>query len=535
MRFRPGTPVADGRRAGRGPARRRPRRRRAGPLLRQHRPRRGADPARDARGRPRRRPVHRAGRRAHPRRRSRGRARGVRRHVGTRACGIAATAHGLVLVVPLLRGGHRRRRRGEPRGLRRPRPAGRRRADRRRLEPRPRRGPAAPERFGSLPALVDRIRAAVAAPGSGWRRSSSGPRPRWPASTPTGWSGPPGATGARTSSGLDLTHPGVRDLLAAHARSGWSDLGDRLPQARLPLRRRGARTPAPTLTRSRPTGPGWRWSARWSARTSTWSAAARRCCPASAWSTPCGSPPTPSTRAARTGPPVCAASCRWRRAPGSRAGSGSTTPTAWWPGRRTPQRERWADAARPLGRAAVLLRPGRRAGRVGLATVRELLADGGTRDAAAAAERVRDGGAARAGRGPRHDRDRPGPLAARISPLRRAALPRPARRGAAPTWSRWPTGTPPGCATARIAPPTHRTACLITYGDGIRRPGETPLHTLAGFLHEHVGDVVSDVHLLPMFPWTSDDGFAVVDHRRGQPRRSARWDDVARARRATTR
>ena len=63
-----------------------------------------------------------------------------------------------------------------------------------------------------------------------------------------------------------------------------------------------------------------------------------------------------------------------------------------------------------------------------------------------------------------------------------------------------------------------RTAYLITYGDGDPAAGETPLHTLAGFLHDHVGDVVSDVHLLPMFPWTSDDGFAVVDHRAGEPR-----------------
>jgi len=74
--------------------------------------------------------------------------------------------------------------------------------------------------------------------------------------------------------------------------------------------------------------------------------------------------------------------------------------------------------------------------------------------------------------------------------------------------------------------PTHRTVCLITYGDGIRRQGQTPLHTLAGFLHEHVGDVVSDVHLLPIFPWTSDDGFAVVDHRAVNPALGS-WADVA--------
>jgi glucosylglycerate phosphorylase len=77
-----------------------------------------------------------------------------------------------------------------------------------------------------------------------------------------------------------------------------------------------------------------------------------------------------------------------------------------------------------------------------------------------------------------------------------------------------------------VAPPTQRTVCLITYGDGIRRADETPLHTLSGFLHDHVGDLVSDVHLLPMFPWTSDDGFAVVDHRAVNPSLGT-WADVA--------
>jgi glucosylglycerate phosphorylase len=76
-----------------------------------------------------------------------------------------------------------------------------------------------------------------------------------------------------------------------------------------------------------------------------------------------------------------------------------------------------------------------------------------------------------------------------------------------------------------VEPPTHRTGYLITYGDGIRRHGEAPLHTLAGFLHDHVGKLLSDVHLLPIFPWTSDDGFAVVDHRMVNPALGT-WEDV---------
>jgi len=80
-------------------------------------------------------------------------------------------------------------------------------------------------------------------------------------------------------------------------------------------------------------------------------------------------------------------------------------------------------------------------------------------------------------------------------------------------------------AGREIAPLTHATTYLITYGDGIRRRGEAPLHTLARFLHDVVGDVVSDVHLLPIFPWTSDDGFAVVDHREVNPALGD-WQDV---------
>jgi glycosidase len=74
--------------------------------------------------------------------------------------------------------------------------------------------------------------------------------------------------------------------------------------------------------------------------------------------------------------------------------------------------------------------------------------------------------------------------------------------------------------------PTHATTYLIIYGDAIRRPGETPLHTLGEVLDKHVADVVSDVHLLPMFPWTSDDGFAVVDYRQVNPALGT-WDNIA--------
>src|SRR5205823_4406851 len=58
---------------------------------------------------------------------------------------------------------------------------------------------------------------------------------------------------------------------------------------------------------------------------------------------------------------------------------------------------------------------------------------------------------------------------------------------------------------------TERDALLITYGDQVQQPGEPPLQTLGTFLEEHLRGVVSGVHLLPFYPYSSDDGFAVKD------------------------
>ena len=66
---------------------------------------------------------------------------------------------------------------------------------------------------------------------------------------------------------------------------------------------------------------------------------------------------------------------------------------------------------------------------------------------------------------------------------------------------------------------------LITYGDGIKREGEAPLATLRSFLNEELSDTVSAVHLLPMFPYTSDDGFSVTDFKEINPELGD-WEDI---------
>lgn len=85
--------------------------------------------------------------------------------------------------------------------------------------------------------------------------------------------------------------------------------------------------------------------------------------------------------------------------------------------------------------------------------------------------------------------------------------------------------------TGRIPAPTHaglteRDAVLITYGDQITAPDEAPLRTLADFCRTHLAEAVSGVHLLPFYPWSSDDGFAVKDYRAIDPALGT-WDDVA--------
>jgi glucosylglycerate phosphorylase len=68
---------------------------------------------------------------------------------------------------------------------------------------------------------------------------------------------------------------------------------------------------------------------------------------------------------------------------------------------------------------------------------------------------------------------------------------------------------------------------LIAYPDHVTEPGRRPLETLHDALIERVRPPVTGLHLLPHYPWTSDDGFAVVDPREVAPEYGT-WDDVRR-------
>jgi sucrose phosphorylase len=58
---------------------------------------------------------------------------------------------------------------------------------------------------------------------------------------------------------------------------------------------------------------------------------------------------------------------------------------------------------------------------------------------------------------------------------------------------------------------TQNDTVLITYADSLKNEGEAPLKTFRRFAREHFKDVFSTVHFLPFFPYSSDDGFSVMD------------------------
>jgi len=97
-----------------------------------------------------------------------------------------------------------------------------------------------------------------------------------------------------------------------------------------------------------------------------------------------------------------------------------------------------------------------------------------------------------------------------------------------------------GTAFERIAPLLHncridtpsrnsffseKDVILITYGDSLRKKGEMPLTTLRQFAGRFLSGIISMVHLLPFFPFSSDDGFSVTDFFAVNPHIGT-WDGV---------
>ncbi|RDV27339.1 alpha-amylase [Alteromonas aestuariivivens] len=68
---------------------------------------------------------------------------------------------------------------------------------------------------------------------------------------------------------------------------------------------------------------------------------------------------------------------------------------------------------------------------------------------------------------------------------------------------------------------------MITYGDSVIQEQERPLFTLSRFLHTYCKNTINNVHILPFFPYSSDDGFSVIDYSSVNESLGG-WEDVER-------
>jgi len=66
---------------------------------------------------------------------------------------------------------------------------------------------------------------------------------------------------------------------------------------------------------------------------------------------------------------------------------------------------------------------------------------------------------------------------------------------------------------------------LITYGDQVQCINESPLETLKNFLDTHLKGVINSVHILPFYPYSSDDGFSVINYSEVDPKLGS-WREI---------
>jgi glucosylglycerate phosphorylase len=76
-----------------------------------------------------------------------------------------------------------------------------------------------------------------------------------------------------------------------------------------------------------------------------------------------------------------------------------------------------------------------------------------------------------------------------------------------------------------VRPLDARDALLITYPDQFQQAGKPPLRVLDAFARRYLQGAVSGLHILPFYPFTSDDGFSVVDYRQVDPGLGG-WEDI---------
>ncbi|MBN2048123.1 MAG: sugar phosphorylase [Anaerolineaceae bacterium] len=72
---------------------------------------------------------------------------------------------------------------------------------------------------------------------------------------------------------------------------------------------------------------------------------------------------------------------------------------------------------------------------------------------------------------------------------------------------------------------TKEDVILITYGDMLQRAEQPPLRVMKEFVHSTLRETINTVHILPFFPYSSDDGFSVIDYKQVNPA-WGNWTDI---------
>lgn len=74
-------------------------------------------------------------------------------------------------------------------------------------------------------------------------------------------------------------------------------------------------------------------------------------------------------------------------------------------------------------------------------------------------------------------------------------------------------------------PLSERDTLVITYADQFQRPGTKPLTLLREFAQIFLEGMITGIHILPFFPYSSDDGFSIIDYCQVNPAWGT-WEDI---------
>ena len=67
---------------------------------------------------------------------------------------------------------------------------------------------------------------------------------------------------------------------------------------------------------------------------------------------------------------------------------------------------------------------------------------------------------------------------------------------------------------------------LISYGDSIVSAKDKKLKTLKNFIDEFIKPHFNNIHILPFFPFSSDDGFSITDYKKVRDDLGS-WEDIS--------